>query len=133
MFMVEKVDVVLLFDVVIVEVYFMVLMIFDLDFVVIYMVLGMVIIFIGGCVFDYLRGLVSFNVGCYCWVKKRMDWFDVCFGDGEIVVYSVGMFYGEWMDGILFEGNCYVDCFVVCNGKIIVMDVWNDSVECILL
>ena len=41
-------------------------------------------------------------------------------------------FYGEWPDGTPFEGNRYVDRFVVRAGKIVQMDVWNDSAERIL-
>jgi hypothetical protein len=62
-----------------------------------------------------------------------MDRFDVCPGDGETVVYSIGTLYGEWKDGTPFEGNRYVDRFVVRNGRIVKMDVWNDSAERILV
>ena len=58
-----------------------------------------------------------------------MDRFDVCPGNGETVVYSVGTLYGEWIDGTPFEGNRYVDRFVVQNGQIVKMDVWNDSAD----
>jgi hypothetical protein len=40
---------------------------------------------------------------------------------------------GEWHDGTAFEGNRYVDRFVVRDGKIVRMDVWNDSAERILV
>ena len=36
-------------------------------------------------------------------------------------------------DGTRFEGNRYVDRFVVRDGKIVQMDVWNDSAERILM
>jgi hypothetical protein len=62
-----------------------------------------------------------------------MDRFDVCPGKGETVVYSIGTLYGEWIDGTSFEGNRYVDRFVVQNGQIVKMDVWNDSAERILV
>ena len=68
----------------------------------------------------------------YKWVKKRMDTFDVAKGANGTVVYSVGTLYGEWPDGTPFEGNRYVDRFEVRNGKIVKMDVWNDSAERIL-
>ena len=41
--------------------------------------------------------------------------------------------YGEWIDGTPFEGNRYVDRFVVKGGQIVKMDVWNDSAERILV
>ena len=36
------------------------------------------------------------------------------------------------IDGTPFEGNRYVDRFVVRGGKIVQMDVWNDSAERLL-
>jgi ketosteroid isomerase-like protein len=65
-------------------------------------------------------------------VKKRMLRFDVAPSEGETVVYSTGHLYGEWPDGTPFDGNRYVDRFVVRDGKITKMDVWNDSAEWIL-
>ena len=32
-----------------------------------------------------------------------------------------------------FEGNRYVDRYVVRHGRISEMDVWNDSAECLLI
>ena len=51
---------------------------------------------------------------------------------GETIVYNLGTLYGEWPDGTPFEGNRYVDRFVVRGGKIVQMDVWNDSAERLL-
>lgn len=97
-----------------------------------YMKPGTVITFTGGREFDHPAGPSGFNARRYRWVKKRMDRFDVCAGKGETVVYSVGTLYGEWPDGTAFEGNRYVDRFVVRDGLIVQMDVWNDSAERIL-
>ena len=47
---------------------------------------------------------------------------DVVPGHGETIVYNIGTLYGEWPDGTPFEGNRYVDRFVVRGGKIIRMD-----------
>jgi hypothetical protein len=69
----------------------------------------------------------------YKWVKKKMERTDVAPGDGETVVYNTGTLYGEWHDDTSFEGNRYVDRFVVRNGKIVQMDVWNDSAERVLV
>lgn len=90
------------------------------------------IVFTGGRTFSHPSGPTGFNAMRYAWVKKRMERFDVAPGDGETVVYSVGTLYGEWPDGEAFEGNRYVDRFVVRGGKIVRMDVWNDSAERIL-
>ena len=94
---------------------------------------GTIITFTGGREFDHPRGPTGFNARRYRWVKKQMDRFDVCPGADETVVYSIGTLYGEWIDGTPFEGNRYVDRFVVKGGQIVKMDVWNDSAERILV
>ena len=81
----------------------------------------------------------KFNASRYKWVKKRIERTDVVIPSvqeaelGETVVYSIGTLYGEWPDGQAFEGNRYVDRYVVKNGLITHMDVWNDSAEWILV
>ena len=71
----------------------------------------------------------AFNAKRYKWVKKSMERSDVVPGTDETIVYNIGTLYGEWPDGTPFEGNRYVDRFVVRDGKIVQMDVWNDSAE----
>jgi hypothetical protein len=94
------------------------------------------ITFTGGRKYDHPTGPTKFNAGRYKWVKKRMESFDVVGGrtaaEGA-VVYSIGTLFGEWPDGTPFEGNRYVDRFVVRDGLIEKMDVWNDSAEILLL
>ena len=108
-------------------------MIPDPDAAAAYMKPGTIITFTGGRQFDHPRGPTGFNARRYRWVKKKMDRFDVCPGADETVVYSIGTLYGEWIDGTPFEGNRYVDRFVVKGGQIVKMDVWNDSAERILV
>ncbi|UQR66789.1 nuclear transport factor 2 family protein [Bradyrhizobium sp. C-145] len=120
-------------DAEIVKAYLTASMIPDPDAAAAYVAPGTIITFTGGREFDHPRGPTAFNAKRYRWVKKKMDRFDVCPGHGETIVYSVGTLYGEWKDGTVFEGNRYVDRFVVRNGKITKMDVWNDSAERILV
>lgn len=77
----------------------------------------------------------AFNAQRYAWVKKRMERTEVVAGgtEAETVVYSLGTLYGAWPDGTPFEGNRYVDRYVVRNGRITQMDVWNDSAEWLLV
>lgn len=76
----------------------------------------------------------AFNAGRYKWVKKRFEQTDLVAGAAdEAIVYNIGTLYGEWLDGTPFEGNRYVDRYVVRNGKIVQMDVWNDSAEWMLV
>ena len=77
----------------------------------------------------------AFNASRYQWVKKRIERTDVVEGGtaAEAIVYSVGTLYGAWPDGTPFEGNRYVDRYVVRDGLIVQMEVWNDSAERMLL
>jgi hypothetical protein len=92
------------------------------------------ITFTGGRVFRHPREATQFNAGRYKWVKKRIQQSDVVRGadDGDTIVYNIGTLYGEWPDGTPFDGNRYVDRFVVRDGLIVDMNVWNDSAERIL-
>jgi hypothetical protein len=90
---------------------------------------GLTITFTGGRKYRHPRETAAFNAKRYKWVKKKMERTDVVPGKGETIVYNLGTLYGEWPDGTPFEGNRYVDRFVVRGGKIVQMDVWNDSAE----
>ena len=77
----------------------------------------------------------AFNAARYRWVRKRIERTETVAGGGAdgAVVYSLGTLYGEWPDGTPFEGNRYVDRYVVRDGLIVQMDVWNDSAEWLLV
>jgi len=119
-------------DAEIVRAYLEASMVPDPDTAATYVKPGTTITFTGGRIFDHPREAASFNAGRYKWVKKRMDRFDVCPGEDETIVYSIGTLYGEWPDGTPFEGNRYIDRFALKEGLIVKMDVWNDSAERIL-
>jgi ketosteroid isomerase-like protein len=93
------------------------------------------ITFTGGRPFDDPAGTAAFNAERYRWVKKKFERTDVVAGgtDDEAIVYNIGTLYGEWPDGQPFSGNRYVDRFVVRRGRIVRMDVWNDSAELLLV
>ena len=90
------------------------------------------ITFTGGRAFSHPRDATAFNAGRYAWVKKKRQQSDVVPGTQETIVYNIGTLYGAWPDGTPFEGNRYVDRFVVRAGLIVDMHVWNDSAERIL-
>ena len=77
----------------------------------------------------------AFNATRYRWVKKRIERSDTVVGGTaeETIVYSLGTLHGEWPDGTPFEGNRYVDRYVVRHGLIVQMEVWNDSAEWLLV
>jgi hypothetical protein len=77
----------------------------------------------------------AFNAQSYKWVKKRFERTDLVTGASveEAIVYNIGTLYGEWPDGTPFEGNRYVDRYVLRHNKIVQMDVWNDSAEWMLV
>ena len=89
--------------------------------------------FTGGRKYTHPRESTAFNAKRYKWVKKKMERSDVAPGNGETIVYNTGTLYGEWPDGTPFEGNRYVDRYVVSRGKIVKMEVWNDSAEWLLV
>ena len=100
-----------------------------------FMVPGARITFTGARRFEEPKDCTAFNKKRYKWVKKKFERTDVCWSDDrkEAVVYQIGTLYGEWPDGTPFEGNRYVDRYVVRDGMIHSMDVWNDSGELLLL
>jgi hypothetical protein len=87
--------------------------------------------FTGGRVMHDPTECSAFNATRYRWVQKRIDHTETVTSgsDDHTVVYSIGTLHGEWPDGTPFEGNRYVDRFVVRRGLITQMDVWNDSAE----
>ena len=91
------------------------------------------ITFTGGRGYRHPSETAAFNARRYKWVKKKMERTDVVPGGRETIVYNLGTLYGEWPDGTPFEGNRYVDRFVVRDAKIVAMDVWNDSAERLLV
>ncbi|MFC4257676.1 nuclear transport factor 2 family protein [Marinobacter lacisalsi] len=90
------------------------------------------ITFTGGREMADPQAITAFNKGRYAWVKKALGTFDWTEHEDHTVVYSNGTLYGEWPDGRPFSGNRYLDRFEVRNGRIVRMDVWNDSAEWIL-
>lgn len=91
--------------------------------------------FTGGRAMTAPAECAAFNATRYRWVKKRIDATETVAGGTpeHTVVYSLGTLYGEWPDGTPFEGNRYVDRYVVRHGLITQMDVWNDSAEWLLV
>ncbi len=96
---------------------------------------GIRITFTGGRQMSDPAQPTAFNAGRYAWVKKRIERTEVVAGgsDDETIVYSLGTLYGAWPDGTLFEGNRYVDRYVLRQRRIVQMDVWNDSAEWLLV
>jgi len=91
--------------------------------------------YVGGRPMSDPAQAAAFTASRYRWIKKRIDATETVAGGTPeaTVVYSLGMLYGEWADGTPFEGNRYVDRYVVRHGLITQMDVWNDSAEWLLV
>ena len=102
--------------------------------------------FTGGRAMGDPTECTAFNAARYKWVKKRIERTETVssrtaaagsagakIDPEDVVVYSLGTLYGEWPDGTPFEGNRYVDRYVVRHGLITHMDVWNDSAEWLLV
>jgi ketosteroid isomerase-like protein len=90
--------------------------------------------FTGGRRFGGPADSAAFNARRYKWVKKRFLRTDAVRdpASGDVHVYNTGHLYGEWPDGTPFEGNRYMDIFVVRDGRIVSTQVWNDSAEILL-
>lgn len=96
---------------------------------------GMEIRFTGNRLMHDPAEATAFNRSRYKWVKKKFGPTHVVAGGTpeETIVYQTGTLYGEWPDGTPFEGNRYVDRYVVRHGKIVKMEVWNDSAEWLMI
>jgi len=88
--------------------------------------------FVGGQKLAKPEEIRTVNSRRYRNVAKSIERYDVAVQDDEVVVYSIGTLFGEWLDGEPFEGDRYIDRFTIKGGKIIQMDVWNDSAERLL-
>jgi hypothetical protein len=103
---------------------------------------GLRIRFTGNRLMNDPADTTAFNKARYRWVKKRIERTETVArpmgansagSDEGDIVYSLGTLYGEWPDGTPFEGNRYVDRYLVNNGLIVQMDVWNDSAEWLMI
>lgn len=93
---------------------------------------GARIVFTGGREMPDVAAVTAFNAARYRRVKKALGAFDCVERDGRAIVYATGTLHGEWPDGRAFAGNRYVDRYEVVDGRIVRMDVWNDSAERLL-
>ena len=91
--------------------------------------------YVGGRLMTDPAEATAFTASRYRWIKKRIEATETVAGGTPeaTVVYSIGVLYGEWADGTPFDGNRYVDRYVVRHGRIAQMDVWNDSAEWMLV
>ncbi len=96
-----------------------------------YMAPNVELIFVGRTL-SAAEEIGKFNKTRYVWVKKSIDRWDVSYDGKETIVYSLGTLYGEWIDGTPFKGNRFIDRFIIVDGKITKMDVWNDGGEILL-
>lgn len=96
---------------------------------------GLEIVFTGGRAMHDPAECAAFNATRYRRVRKRFEHTHVVpqAAPGEAVVYNTGTLEGAWLDGTPFEGIRYVDRYLVRDGLIVRMEVWNDTAERLLL
>jgi ketosteroid isomerase-like protein len=84
------------------------------------------LIFPGGRVFQSLQEMAAASTSRYRWVRKqRQQYFVGSTGDATTVT-SLGMLYGEALDGAPFSSARYADVFVIRDGRIAEQHVYND-------
>jgi len=99
-----------------------------------YVAPGFKITFTGGRSFTAPADTAAFNAKRYQWVKKRLGQTHAALDPAtdDVHVYNSGHLFGAWPDGTPFDGNRYIDTFVVRDGLIVETNVWNDSAEWLL-
>lgn len=93
------------------------------------------ITFTGARSFTSAAEVAAFNATRYRKVSKKFERTEALAGAApdEFTVYNSGTLFGEWPDGQTFSGNRYIDRFMLRGGKIVSMEVWNDSAELLLV
>ncbi|WP_353571419.1 hypothetical protein [Candidatus Albibeggiatoa sp. nov. BB20] len=91
------------------------------------------IIFTGPRVFERPTDVGKFNATRYKSVKKDITRWDMTYEADRLIVYCIGTLYGKWLDGTDFEGDRFIDRFEIVDGKITMIEVWNDSAEMLLI
>ncbi|MEO7007806.1 MAG: nuclear transport factor 2 family protein [Caldimonas sp.] len=93
------------------------------------------ITFTGARSFTSAAEVAAFNATRYRKVSKKFERTEALAGaaSDEFTVYNSGTLFGEWPDGETFSGNRYIDRFTLRGGKIVSMEVWNDSAELLLV
>lgn len=93
------------------------------------------ITFTGGRQFSSAAEVAAFNAVRYGRVSKKFERTEALAAavPDEFTVYNSGTLFGAWPDGEAFAENRYIDRFTVRAGKIVRMEVWNDSAELLLV
>jgi hypothetical protein len=90
---------------------------------------GLAIRFIGAHAMREPAECAAFDATRYRRLRKRAVATETLVGGtpGRAVVCSLGALHGEWLDGVLFDCNRYVDRHEVRHGLIAPTDLRNDS------
>jgi hypothetical protein len=87
---------------------------------------GCVMEFPGGVRFCDCTELPKRSAANYRWVAKVFERIDEFATSEGTIVYNYGTLFGQWVDGVPFEGIRYIDRFLIRDGKISDQKVWND-------
>jgi hypothetical protein len=87
---------------------------------------GAVMEFPGGVRFTDCTELPKRSAANYRWVAKVFERIEEFEAPEGTVVYNYGALFGQWVDGVAFDGIRYVDRFLIRDGKIVDQKVWND-------
>jgi hypothetical protein len=79
--------------------------------------------------FRTLAEYAAFSAGRNGPLRLHIDGLEACEAPVGLAVYASGTISGEWLDGSAFHGVRFCDRFVLRNGLIVEMQVWNDLAE----
>jgi ketosteroid isomerase-like protein len=79
--------------------------------------------------FRTLAEFAAFNAARNGPVRKHIDGLEACEAPVGLSVYASGTMSGHWLDGSDFQGVRFCDRFVLRDGLIAEMQVWNDMAD----
>jgi ketosteroid isomerase-like protein len=79
--------------------------------------------------FRTLAEYAAFSAGRNGPLRLQIDGLEACEAPVGLAVYASGTMSGQWLDGSAFHGVRFCDRFVLRNGLIVEMQVWNDLAE----
>ena len=88
-----------------------------------------IMIFPGGIEMRTIDELLEWSKKRYSFVKKTYDTIDCLESENQNIIYCMGSLNGERNDGTPIRNVRFIDRFMIIDGKIEKLFVWNDLAE----